>query len=378
MKVLCIIDDLAPGGAQRQLLTLMTLMKASGVEVSAATYSEDSFFLPALSEAGISHIFLPEKRPLARILAFRRLIRRGTQDAVLAFLRTPSLLAELSAVPWRRWGLVVSERDAYPGFPGLRGMLERVLHGFADFVTTNSKANEKLLAKQAPWLAGRVVTIYNTLDLDHFRPADGTARTAEGLRLLGIGRVAQQKNVLGLVQALALARAACPQANISVDWYGKTFQEVPGPMRNYHEQILAAIARLGLEEVFRLRPPTPEILDEYRASAALILPSFHEGLPNVACEAMACGLPLLLSDICDNAVLARPGENGILFDPGSPEKIARALIFFASLSLQERLDMGARSRQLACELFDQGEFVQSYLSVLEEAAARRSRTLPTR
>ncbi len=61
------------------------------------------------------------------------------------------------------------------------------------------------------------------------------------------------------------------------------------------------------------------------AHHALILGSYHEGLPNVVCEALATGRPVLASNVCDNPFLVESSVRGFLFDPSSPELLANAI-----------------------------------------------------
>src|SRR5262245_14015490 len=128
MRVACLIDSLGSGGAQRQLCTLAVLFKQAGVEVSVVTHHDIPFFLPLLEAAGVPHVGIPARSRLSRIVAIRRALRRGNQDAVLAFLEGPSVYAELAGLPRRRWGLVVSERLAIPRMVRRVARWQRLMH----------------------------------------------------------------------------------------------------------------------------------------------------------------------------------------------------------------------------------------------------------
>ncbi len=66
------------------------------------------------------------------------------------------------------------------------------------------------------------------------------------------------------------------------------------------------------------------------------MPSYFEGLPNAACEAISCGLPLIISDVCDNKILVDK-LNGYLFDPYNPKDIAKKIISFCKKIMKKRI-----------------------------------------
>jgi glycosyltransferase involved in cell wall biosynthesis len=175
----------------------------------------------------------------------------------------------------------------------------------------------------------------------------------------------RNKNPKGLLSALQFLGVFQPSVRVTVDWYGD--QKVDPEQL---PEIQQGIARLGLEGVFGLHPPADNIHEVVAQADAVILPSFHEGLPNAVCEGMMLGKPILMSDVCDARNLVQAGVNGYLFDPHSPESIANAVAAFARLGFDERLRMGMASRARAEVLFDIDTVVSHYLRVLDAAAAR--------
>src|SRR5262245_53820687 len=141
MRVTCLIDHLLSGGAQRQLCTLAAFLQRRGHDVTVWTYHSSEFFLPLLREAGVDYRRVASSSKAGRALALRRALRGGNQDVVLAFLEGPCFYAEMAGLPWRSWGLVVSERLAVPGSHRARLQWRRWLHRTADYVVTNSHTN---------------------------------------------------------------------------------------------------------------------------------------------------------------------------------------------------------------------------------------------
>jgi len=375
MKLVCMIDNLGSGGAQRQLTSLAVLLKQGGHSVSFVTYHPDDFFLPVLQNAGIAVTCLKNLRRFQRPLALRRTLRSCSPDAVLAFLEGPSLYCELAGLPSRQWGLVVSERlqvSAQRLFPDLK----RWAHSLADYITTNSHANRCELVRLLPSLAGRVATIYNCLDLDFFSPGRPEPRNS-GIRFLTAASYQPRKNPLGLIQAFSLVRQRAPDFQFRLDWYGGFPTAAGGlPDRRHFEQARQAIRQHGLERHFYLHETTAKLREAYRTADVVVLPSFAEGLPNVLCEGMACGLPVLSSKIGDAEILVSEGRNGYLFDPRSPDDIARAILRLGMLSPSDRAQMGDCSRKFAQTLFAPSTAVRAYTALLEAAATRRSIPMP--
>jgi glycosyltransferase involved in cell wall biosynthesis len=78
----------------------------------------------------------------------------------------------------------------------------------------------------------------------------------------------------------------------------------------------------------------------------VVLPSRHEGFPNVVLEAMASRLPVVASRVGDVPRLVHDGVTGFLFDSGDAHGLAAALLQACSLRTEERQAMGKRARSV--------------------------------
>ena len=365
MKITMLTESLGSGGAERQMCSLAVEMKRRGHDVQVITYFPDNFYLSLLEHAGVKHTFLGGNSTRQWLPRIRRLLRTNHQEVVLAFLESCASYAEIAALPFRRWGLIVSERIAVPNVLSHWEKFRKSFHLLADAVVTNSHTNRLMLEAAVPALKSRMVTIYNAVDLDRFRP---TRMNSEGcpLRLLVAARFNKQKNVLGAIEAMNLLRRRCKEIGVSVDWFGNSADD-PQLWR----ECMALIRQHKLEQSFRLHEVTQDIISHYQQVDAIFLPSLYEGLPNTVCEAMACGKPVLMSAVCDAGNLVKEGENGFLFSPHDPSDIAEAIRKFASLTEAERRAMGQRSREMARKYFDLKKIADMYESILFTASQRQ-------
>ena len=362
MHILCFIDTLGGGGAQRQLVSLATTMAEQGHQVEVLTYHPHDFFVPTLKQYGIPYKTISPTPLIKRLYLLFKEFNSFNGDAVLAFLEGPSFYAELFGLPKRRWGLVVSERLIVN--TNKSRLSFRMFHNVADYIICNSQNTKKDLVKVYPKLFNKARCIYNAVDLDGFSPRQERKNdeAPQLIRFITVANYSERKNVMGVVQALIKCGQCGKQ--FEFDWYGANVE------RDVCDKARNAIRDAQMETIIRLHDQTSDAAAVYRQADALILGSFVEGLPNVVCEAMASGLPILMSDVSDARYLVEPGINGYLFPPDFPEIIAQQIMIFLALNKAQRIAMGRASRQKAEVLFNRHKNTSCYLELLEESWKR--------
>ncbi|HHD80835.1 MAG TPA: glycosyltransferase [Campylobacterales bacterium] len=380
MKIYCFIDSLGSGGAQRQLVALGLGLKKRGHEVRFLVYHDDDHFLYMLNDFGIGCYVITAKSYIKKILEVRRILKIGWQDVVLAFLEAPSFYAEIASIPKRKWRLIVGERLANPDMNKLGGLLLRQFHRFADVVVSNSHTNRMMLEILFPFLKRKLCTIYNTVDLKRFQPALENERiyqyrTKKEFRLVVIASYQKKKNMMNLAKALKIINTVKVSMSIVVHWYGAM---PAGP--DAYDEVREYLKMNGIERYFYMHHAIRNVEEEMSRADVVALFSFYEGLPNVVCEGMACGKPILISRVCDADNLVQDGRNGFLCDPESPEDIADKINCIASLSKEQRERMGQESRRMAEELFSEEKIVGRYeeliLSVSDSLKIRDIENIP--
>lgn len=187
-----------------------------------------------------------------------------------------------------------------------------------------SKSTKQEIEEHYPWARGKVEVTYPGYDREHFntRVEDREIRRVkekygvEGDYILFLSTLKPSKNVEGLIEAFKLL----------ITIYHLPFTLVIAGKKGWlYEDIFKLVQELNLEDrvVF-----TDFISEEDKAgllagARVLASPSFWEGFGMHVLEAMACGTPVVVSNVGSLPEIV--GEAGILVDPYEPENIARGL-----------------------------------------------------
>lgn len=134
--------------------------------------------------------------------------------------------------------------------------------------------------------------------------------------VVSIGELNDNKNHITVIRALAKLNR-------------KDFKYVVCGVGPNKDMLLAEAESLGLKDNVVLAGYRSDIPDILNAADIFVFPSFHEGLPVSALEAMSCGLPVVCSEIRGNVDIVTDGENGYLFQPSDvkilSERLARLM-----------------------------------------------------
>lgn len=222
------------------------------------------------------------------------------------------------------------------------------------------------LARRSTLFADRRIEVIPTgVDLDRYRPGDRTdARARWGL---------PQDRLLIMFGAMSLS-----------DDVRKGYRELKKALEivarsPLASQVLAVV--FGSEDTLPLDLPIPVVsvgrlhddaalAAAYNCADLVVVPSLEDNLPNVALEAIACGVPVAAFDVCGMPDIVTDGWNGRLVPGGDPEGLGRALV--EMLSDGERLlAMRTRARQHAQGRYSLIGQAQAYLALYEQLAAGR-------
>jgi glycosyltransferase involved in cell wall biosynthesis len=247
----------------------------------------------------------------------------------------------------------------YLGHPSA-AMVARVEEEYAraDVIRVSSEwAKSSLIAGGVP--GAKVVVIGQRPTALGFRPTKNHLPPIGPLRVCCVATLDLRK---GFVYLLRAVRRLGPDR--------VTVRLVGGTVDRFTRQVLAR-ERVGLN--VEAAPAHP--LAALHWAELFVLPTLEDGSPFAVVEAMAAGVPLVVTDACGNAPLVRPGETGWVVPAGDDLALARALDE-AIARRQDLLSMGARARaaweQLATE--SPAQSLRELLARLCPGIGRRQRS----
>jgi glycosyltransferase involved in cell wall biosynthesis len=358
------------GGAEVHLLQLMRRVREPGVQLSLLCVEDDVFSERLDSDQTVDVITC--KREPESLRDWVRLFRASQPDVavfIYSWLRCFPSIAPVGAWLAGIRELYAIQHALPPRVPpkvegrSIRDALRRLIgkrarHLLSSMVRPNpwdkticvSNAVREALIQDYRFPPERTLTIHNGVSLSEFAPSgtDGIAvRNRLGLRsdefvLVCAARLTQHKGIDILLRAIArVLREGVPCKCILLG---------DGPLR---EQLLEQARELGLLGHVFFEGFQKDVRPYLQASSAFVLTSHTEGGggPLSVLEAMACGLPCIVTGVGGSVEAITDQVDGLVVPPASADAVADAISYLATHP-HERAQMAWTARTTACELFN--------------------------
>jgi D-inositol-3-phosphate glycosyltransferase len=181
--------------------------------------------------------------------------------------------------------------------------------------------------------ASKMVVIPPGVDLGHFYPIPpDEAKSFVGLKpedrmILFVGRIEPLKGVDTLIQAMACLDLKDTSRPVHLAIIGGDPSASPEQMTAEMARLQKLCTDLGLDEsvLFLGKRDQDKLPYYYSAAEVLVMPSHYESFGMVALEAMACGTPVVASEVGGLAYLVRDGETGFTIPAEEPESLCEKL-----------------------------------------------------
>lgn len=325
MRLTLVISDLSMGGSQRVMSVLANYWANKDWQITLLTFDdgkEEPFYElhPAINYrplgiAGESfNIIQGLANNFTRIRVLRQAIKTSAPNSVISFLGQTNVISLIASLGLNL-SVIISERSipAYDSLSKKWACLMRWCYRksfclivqnqpILEYFSNEHKLNIKLIPNP--------VTSPTDYELAPKKESNHTANV-----LLAMGRLSKEKGFDLLLKALAQVAHKHP------DWSLVIWGE--GPQRASLEKLRT---ELGLQDKVYFPGLTKQSYDKLKQADLFVLSSRYEGFPNVLCEAMACGLPVISFD-CPSGPreIIRNGFDGILVPPENVEALATAI-----------------------------------------------------
>jgi glycosyltransferase involved in cell wall biosynthesis len=283
-------------------------------------------------------------------------IRERQLDIVHAHQYTPFFYSALAKLLLRRRPrLILTEHGRhYPDIVSRkRRIVNRVvLDRLADAVTACCHFSAKGLSESDGFRANRIEIIDNGIEVDRYGPRP----TGESRTIIHVARHHPIKDQATLLRGFAIAAKVLPDIEL--------LMVGDGPLRSDVESLSRD---LGIADRVRFLGIRKDIPDLMRRAAIFALTSLSEAASLTLLEAMASGLPAVVTEVGGNCELVRHEQEGLLVPRGDASACAAAFLrLFGDAALARRL--GDAGRQRAEERYRLEGTVNRYLSLYERLA----------
>ncbi len=355
MKVAHVIESLEVGGAEALVALLCRLHRAAGHELSVHCLYAGGATAVELKREGFE---APVHGPLGRwqlACILYREFRRQTPDVVHCHNATATQVAAPAA--WlARAGAIISTRHGLvaPPYPLRRELPFWLAARCCDRVVAVCAAAHTNLASGCGAVPGKLVTIRNGAAPAPAGPWASPPIGKEGFTVVHVARLAWYKDQRTLLRAVAIACRQVPDLKVWIIGDG-----TEGPALRTLAQ------RLRLEDRVLFLGQRDDVGRWLAAADLFVLCSLTEGLPISLLEAMAAGLPAIVTNVGGMAEVLRLSGAGSLVPAAQPEALAHAIIQHAARRNELPL-LGARARQCYQRYLAPERMADDYLRLYRE------------
>jgi glycosyltransferase involved in cell wall biosynthesis len=329
VKVFFLIQTLDTGGAERQLIELVKALDKGRFSITVGAFYDGGAFRHELDGVeGVRVVSFGQKGRWDPVPIFRILneARKFKPDIVYGFMGVANETGALvgRAVGARVvWGLLSSDMDLtlYHWVSGFMFKAGAALSRVPDLIIANSDSGMRHHTASG-YSPRRMIVIHNGIDTRRFRPVASAGEAQrrlwqipEGVKLIGIfGRLDPIKDHRTFLKAAAILSSERPDVR---------FVCVGTGARGFDEGLKAEAAAEGaLAGKITWAGWVPDIVGAYNAMDIVASSSISEGLSNVICEAMACRVPCVVTDVGDSGLIV--GGTGIAVNKKDPAAMAGA------------------------------------------------------
>ena len=367
LRVLHLITRLPVGGAERLLVDVVRGLDRGRFESLVCCIQEKGPLAEELERFGVAVFCLDRMRSkrfdLQAVRDLVRLLRRERIDVMHSHLYHANLYGRLAA---RLAGVpaIATVHNTYTRVKLHRRLLNRLLTGERSRVIAVSEDVQRDLVKYDGIPQDRITVIHNGIDVSRVRSALSREQARARLGVAGetiavgcVARLEEQKGLRFLLEALALLNEA-PRFTLLLAGDGRLRAELE-----------RRAATLGVAAQTLFLGTRSDVADILRALDVYAMPSLWEGLSIAMLEAMAAGLPIVISDVSGVAQVIGDDEYGVRVPARDAAALARAIRALAD-DPARRAALGAAARERVLAKFSAQAMLVELARLYDEVSER--------
>lgn len=385
ITVLCLITDLTAGGAEMMLYRLMSRLDRTKFRPQVVSMMRLGPVGEKICALGIPVRSLQMQQGKPNPVALIRLaywLIRDKPDVMLTWMYHADLLGSLAAklvgnipLSWNIRHSNLSDTESKRLTHLIARLCARLSRWVPRKIVCCSESSREVHTALG-YASDKMVVIPNGYDLDTFKPdlaARQSVRTelniAEASPIIGlIARYDPQKDHRNFLMAAGLLHRERPDVHFILCGHEITEQNI---------DLMTWIEEAGIQDRCHLLGRRDDISRLNAAfDIASLSSSFGEAFPNVVAEAMSCGIPCVVTDVGDAALIV--GETGIVVPPRNSSALADAWQAMLNMDQETRIQLGLTARQRVMDRYNLPGIVSCYEDLFEElAGGSRTQELPS-
>lgn len=369
IRILHIISGLQPGGAEIVLYRLLAHQNQGIYRSYVVSLAKPNGLEKAISDLGVPVYTLGMKpgrfNPL-RLFKLARIVGNIHPDIMQTWMYHANFLGGLVKFLFPRiklvWGIHHTDLN-----PQQDKRMTIWIAKLSSFLSSHSpdkiiycSESSRSIHTEIGYAKDRMIVIPNGYDLEKFRPAQNAGiylrrdlRIPPNVHLIGsAARFHPQKDHHTFIKAAGILHLQLPQVQFllcgnGIDWENNS-------LRSW-------ITEAGISDNIHLLGLRNDIEQIYPALDIFSTSSSGEAFPNVIAEAMACGVPCVVTDVGDSACIV--GSTGIVVPPREPEALAKAWQTLLQMNKEQRLGLGIEARARVEGNYSIATMVENYESI---------------
>lgn len=332
-KILILISNLEFGGAQRQVIELVNNMDISKCEIHVCSLSN---YVPLASQLNpqINLHIINKKAKFDFSVVFKLvlLIKKYQFNIIHSYLFDAEIAARLAGrLSFSGIKIIGSERNANYTLKTIQKRAYKLTKGMVDKVIANSQSGADYNSQQTGVPSNKYDVVYNGVDTHRFKPLDAQSQKSQlgidkNTKVIGMfASFKQQKNHPLLIRSLEKVKQE--YSNFVVLLVGDMLHAGLHGSDIYCDAVKKSIQNTGLKDNVIYLGNRNDVEELYPVCDFTVLPSLYEGTPNVILESMSCGVPVIATNVSDNAKIVSNGKNGFIVDLDDEEDLTNKILF---------------------------------------------------